>query len=188
MHARRFDLRSRADRFVGRRDGDRTSARLPEAGVSQHDAIWFRLPPRSTEIPAAPPRAERAGHRARDRRRTGGRAEGATILDACRVAGKDVPDALLSRHADAGERLPRLRRRGRGRARAGAGVFAQGGGRDEGAHQFAARADVAQSGAGTARFVCRSVDCRRTAGAAARVRRGPGRFRLPGTRPPSRSP
>ena len=39
-------------------------------------------------------------------------------------------DALLSREPHAGERLPRLRRRGRRRARAGAGLLAQGRGRD----------------------------------------------------------
>ena len=43
--------------------------------------------------------------------------EGSTILDACRRARDRHADALLRRHADAGERLPRLRRRARRRAR-----------------------------------------------------------------------
>ena len=57
-------------------------------------------------------------------------AEGATILDACRARGARHPDALLRRDADAGERMPRVRRRGRGVARARAVVRAEGRGRD----------------------------------------------------------
>ena len=42
--------------------------------------------------------------------------EGSTILDACTAARHRHADALLRRDAAAGERVPRLRRRGRGRA------------------------------------------------------------------------
>ena len=59
--------------------------------MSQHDAIWFRLPPPAAAIPAAPPEpAPRLLPLTVD-----GQAvevpEGATLLDACRAAGKDVP-------------------------------------------------------------------------------------------------
>ena len=49
---------------------------------------------------------------------------GATILDACERASDRNADALLSRVAHAGQRLPRLRRRARRLARAGAGLRA----------------------------------------------------------------
>jgi len=55
------------------------------------DPIWFQPPPRPSEVPTAPPRAERArialevdGDRVEVE-------EGATLLDACRAAGRDVP-------------------------------------------------------------------------------------------------
>jgi predicted molibdopterin-dependent oxidoreductase YjgC len=59
--------------------------------VSQQDAIWFRLPPPAATIPAPPPEpAPRLVPLTVD-----GQAvevpEGATLLEACRAAGKDVP-------------------------------------------------------------------------------------------------
>ncbi len=107
-----------------------------------HDAIWFTLPPPLDDDSGAPP--PRAGARpidADDRRQARVGAEG-------RHASRRVPrgrqghaDALLPRDADAGQRLPRVRRRGRGRAGAGAGLLAQGRSGHEDAHQLAAGAD-----------------------------------------------
>ena len=62
--------------------------------------------------------AAEADDRARDRRAAVRVLEGATILDACRRLGIDTPTLCYGETLDAGERLPRLRRRGRGRAHA----------------------------------------------------------------------
>jgi predicted molibdopterin-dependent oxidoreductase YjgC len=59
--------------------------------MSEQDAISFTLPPRSTATPAAP---EETAPAAIELQVDGAQVtvrEGATILDACRVAGKDVP-------------------------------------------------------------------------------------------------
>ena len=71
-------------------------------------------------------------------------------------AGDRHADALLSGNAHAGQRLPRLRRRGRGLARAGAGVLAAGRAEDGGAHRHRARAPQPPAGARAARLVGRS--------------------------------
>src|SRR5207247_358072 len=70
-------------------------------------------------------------------------------------AGHRHANALLRRHADTGERVPRLRGRARGRADARALLFAQGGGRHGGAHRFRARAHEPQARARAARLVGR---------------------------------
>ena len=103
--------------------------------------------------------------------------EGSTILDACRQLGDRDADALLRRHADAGERLPRLRRRARGRADARAGVLAQGGGGDGRAHRLGARAHVAAARARAARLVGRPLDRARSARVHRAVRREAGPLR-----------
>ena len=77
--------------------------------------------------------------------------EGSTILDALPPARDRDADALLRRHAHAGERLPRLRRRGRRLARARAGLLAQGRAGNGRAHRLAARADEPPARARAAR-------------------------------------
>jgi predicted molibdopterin-dependent oxidoreductase YjgC len=53
--------------------------------------IWFHLPPRSTRIPAAPPRPEPPSVSVTIDGRTIEAAAGSTLLDACRDAGIEVP-------------------------------------------------------------------------------------------------
>ena len=55
------------------------------------EAIWFRLPPRSTIIPEAPPDETRPSVAVTIDGEPVEIAEGGTILDACRAAGKDIP-------------------------------------------------------------------------------------------------
>ena len=55
------------------------------------DAIWFNLPPPSTTIPEPPPAPERARVALTIDAIPVEVEQGATILDACRVAGKDIP-------------------------------------------------------------------------------------------------
>jgi predicted molibdopterin-dependent oxidoreductase YjgC len=55
------------------------------------DEIWFRLPPPPTAIPEAPPEPERAAVALSIDGEPVQVDEGATILDACRAAGKDIP-------------------------------------------------------------------------------------------------
>jgi predicted molibdopterin-dependent oxidoreductase YjgC len=55
------------------------------------EPIWFRLPPPSTKIPEAPAGVTRAVVELAIDGETVRVAEGSTILDACRAAGKDVP-------------------------------------------------------------------------------------------------
>ena len=65
----------------------------------------------------------------RARRSTAARSgcpEGTTILQACATVGIETPTLCYLETLDAGERLPRLRRRGRGVAGAGAGLLAPG--------------------------------------------------------------
>jgi predicted molibdopterin-dependent oxidoreductase YjgC len=59
--------------------------------VSQHDAIWFSLPPRAAALPEAPPAPPRATLTVSVDGAAVDVPEGATLLDACRAAGKDVP-------------------------------------------------------------------------------------------------
>jgi predicted molibdopterin-dependent oxidoreductase YjgC len=59
--------------------------------VSDRDAIWFTLPPASTTIPAAPLRVKRATISLAIDGEVVEVDEGATVLDACRAAGKEVP-------------------------------------------------------------------------------------------------
>jgi predicted molibdopterin-dependent oxidoreductase YjgC len=59
--------------------------------VNDHKAIWFTLPPASTTIPAAPVRATRATIALAIDGESVEVDEGATVLDACRAAGKEVP-------------------------------------------------------------------------------------------------
>ena len=55
------------------------------------DAIWFKLPPRSTEIPVPPPEPAKAMVSLTVDGSPVDITEGSTLLDACRVAGKDIP-------------------------------------------------------------------------------------------------
>jgi predicted molibdopterin-dependent oxidoreductase YjgC len=55
------------------------------------DAIWFRLPPRSTVIPSAPARVTRAAVELTVDGEVVRVEEGSTLLDACTAAGKDIP-------------------------------------------------------------------------------------------------
>lgn len=59
--------------------------------MSDEDAIWFRLPPPPASLPAAPPAPTRAAVRLVVDGASIGVPEGATLLEACRAAGKDVP-------------------------------------------------------------------------------------------------
>ena len=55
------------------------------------EPIWFTLPPRSTEVPERPPDAEPPRVELSIDGEPVQVAQGATILDACRAAGKDIP-------------------------------------------------------------------------------------------------
>ena len=57
----------------------------------QHDAIWFRLPPPAAALPVAPALPARAAVTVSVDGQPVTVAEGSTLLDACRAAGKDVP-------------------------------------------------------------------------------------------------
>ncbi len=59
--------------------------------MSDEQAIWFHLPPRSTAIPTAPPAPARAAVTLTVDGRAVAVAAGSTLLDACRAAGTDVP-------------------------------------------------------------------------------------------------
>ena len=59
--------------------------------MSQQDAIWFTLPPRAAALPEAPPAPVRATLTVSVDGAPVEVPEGATLLDACRAAGKDVP-------------------------------------------------------------------------------------------------
>ena len=56
----------------------------------QH-AIWFTLPPASTSVPAAPPAVERGTIELSVDGAAVTVPAGATLLDACRAVGKDIP-------------------------------------------------------------------------------------------------
>ena len=158
--ARRLDLRPRPDRVERDRVGARRARRHARRdGAMRHDRrpIWFSR--RRAQPAAEAPRAPR--RRGRARRSTASRSRSPRarrILDACRARGHRHADALLPREPDAGQRLPRLRRRGRGRAHAGPGLLAQGRGGHGGQHRLRARAAVAQAGARAPRLVGRSLD------------------------------
>lgn len=55
------------------------------------DAIWFNLPPAASEIPVAPPREARPMVSLAIDGQSVEVEEGATLLEACRAAGKDIP-------------------------------------------------------------------------------------------------
>ena len=59
--------------------------------MSDQEAIWFRLPPRSTVVPLAPPDARRPSVELTIDGQAVAIPLGSTILDACRAAGQDVP-------------------------------------------------------------------------------------------------
>jgi len=59
--------------------------------VSQHDAIWFRLPPAASTIPEAPPAPARERVTLTVNGQDVAVPKGATLLDACRAVGADVP-------------------------------------------------------------------------------------------------
>ena len=98
-------------------------------------------------------------------------AEGATILDACKARGARHPDALLRRDADAGERMPGVRRRGGGVARARAVVRAEGRGRDGRPHPQRAGRPQPQDGARVPRVERGPLDDRPRRALERRVRR-----------------
>lgn len=57
----------------------------------ESEAIWFRLPPRSTVIPEAPPDPVRPSVELTIDGESVQVPQGGTILDACRATGKDIP-------------------------------------------------------------------------------------------------
>ena len=118
--AGRVDLRPRPDRVRGDRIGDQTAAPVRRRRSRRDECR------RSPCVPIGPPAARRAPAVALT---IDGRAvsvpEGTTILSACASIGIDDSDALLPRDAEAGQRLPPLRRRGRRGAGAGAELFAR---------------------------------------------------------------
>ena len=59
--------------------------------MTEEHAIWFELPPRSSDIPTAPARVEPPSLELSVDGETVAVPQGATILDACRVLGKDIP-------------------------------------------------------------------------------------------------
>ena len=59
--------------------------------MSDEQAIWFNLPPRGAVVPAAPLAPARALVSVTIDGQSVDVAEGATLLDACRAAGKDIP-------------------------------------------------------------------------------------------------
>lgn len=59
--------------------------------MSDEDAIWFHLPPPPTTVPVAPPAAPRRPVAVTVDGDAVEVPEGSTLLDACRVAGKDIP-------------------------------------------------------------------------------------------------
>ena len=141
------------------------------------EPLWFRLPPRSSVDPAPPPEVEQGDGVDHDRRphaRCSRRHHDHRRLQDARHRDSD---AVLSRNADAGERLPRLRRRSRRRARAGAGVLAEGRSRHGDQDALAARRSVAQGGPGVAGIVSRFEHGARLARADERVRGPTGAVR-----------
>ena len=113
---------------------------------------------RRARVRSATPPAGRADRRRRDVQV----AEGATMLDACRGAGRRHADAVLRRHAHAEERLPGVRRRGRGLAGARAGLLAPGRGRAWSCAPTPSGPATPAARARAARLVGRPVDRRRT--------------------------
>jgi predicted molibdopterin-dependent oxidoreductase YjgC len=59
--------------------------------VSDEDAVWFHLPPPPATVPVAPPAPSRRAVPVIVDGEPVEVPEGSTLLDACRVAGKDVP-------------------------------------------------------------------------------------------------
>ena len=141
------------------------------------------------------PRRRRRRPRSSRRRRSSSRSTaprsrcpaGSTILGACRAAGHRHADPVLRREPHAGQRLPRVRRRGHGLARPRAGLLAQGRGRDGGPDRLGAGPHVAQGRAGVPRArrstcrwparPCRTARSAATWSATARIRRASGRGR-----------
>ena len=179
--ARRVDLRPRPDGIVGDRVCGVATARVPDAVAWRRRGVTSRHERRSGfDLPLRPVR--RSSHSRRRSRRASRSsssidgeavqvAAGATILDACRAAGKDIPTLCYLETLTPINACRVCVVEVGGCARAGAGVFAQGRSGDEGSHQLAAGADVASRGARVAGFVRRSVHRRRAAGAPPRVRR-----------------
>ena len=88
------------------------------------EPIWFRLPPPSTRYRSR--RRARSRPPCRDHHRRPGDRGGRGLHHSRRLPrrGHRGADALLPRDADAGQRVPRLRRRAGGRARPRAGLLA----------------------------------------------------------------
>jgi predicted molibdopterin-dependent oxidoreductase YjgC len=59
--------------------------------MTEDHAIWFELPPRSSDIPTAPARVEPSSLELTVDDETVAVPQGATILDACRLVRKDIP-------------------------------------------------------------------------------------------------
>lgn len=59
--------------------------------MSQHDAIWFRLPPPASVVPEAPPAPAREHVTLTVDGQEVAVPKGATLLDACRAVGSEVP-------------------------------------------------------------------------------------------------
>ena len=113
-----------------------------------------------TEPARRSPRPEAAARRSSSRS-TGSAVTvpaGSTILEACRAAGDRHADPLLPREPDAGQRLPRLRRRGDRIAGARARVLAQGRSRDGRPDRHRARPPQPEDGPRVPRLVGRPVD------------------------------
>ena len=123
--ARRLDLRPRPDGVERDPFGDGEVRRLRR--VRPRRGATDRGDPVSARGRAA------AAHRPRDRRADRPRPPGRDDPRRVPGAGDRHADHVLRGQPDAGERLPRLRRRGRGLARPRPGVLASGGGRHEGA-------------------------------------------------------
>ena len=170
--ARRVHLRARPD-GVGRDPVRDLEVRRLRGGVAARNAAQTEAArtPREkgkTHERAAPGprrRSRARSDRADDRRPPGRRSRGLDDPGCLPRAGDRHADALLPRQPDAGERLPRLRRRARGLARPRAGVLAQGRAEDGDPNRQRARPAVAQDGARVPRLLGRPLPG---------VERGPG--------------
>ncbi len=155
--AGRVDLRSRSDRGERRRVGHR-----PPGGVLVSSSTGGAAAAGCVEltIDGATVRAP----------------EGATLLDACRGQGVDIPTLCYGDTLTPEERLPGVHGRGRGLPGARAGLLAPGRGGHGGAHRHRAGPPRPPAGARAPRLVGRPVDHPRRRRLERAVRRRADRF------------